>query len=78
MEAAHSFRLTYKKNMSLKNAQKPTSGIIWIAKSFPPWQSCVIDTMRELYEVSAWVKFHSKLFDLRPFLVLEKQVFSPR
>lgn len=50
MESAHSFRITQKKLMSAKNAQKPTDGCIWIAKTFPPWQSCVLDTMRELYE----------------------------
>jgi leucyl-tRNA synthetase len=51
MEAAHSFRLTQKKAMSAKGAQKPTNGVIWVAKTFPPWQSCVLDTMRALYEV---------------------------
>ncbi|CRL00851.1 CLUMA_CG014102, isoform A [Clunio marinus] len=50
METAHVFRLTYKKMMIAKNAQKPTNGCIWIAKTFPPWQSCVLDTMRDLYE----------------------------
>lgn len=52
MEAAHAFRLTIKKVLTNKGAQKPTDGIIWIAKTFPPWQSCVLDTMRDLYEVS--------------------------
>jgi leucyl-tRNA synthetase len=50
METAHSFRLTHKKAMLAKNAQKPTDGCVWIAKTFPPWQSCVLDTMRELFE----------------------------
>lgn len=50
MGTAHSFRLTQKKMMIGKNPMKPTSGCIWIAKTFPPWQSCVLDTMRELYE----------------------------
>lgn len=36
--------------LSGKNSQKPTNGAVWIAKTFPPWQSCVLDTMRELYE----------------------------
>lgn len=51
MESAHLFRLTQKKLMSSKNPMKATDGVIWIAKTFPPWQSCVLDTMRELYEV---------------------------
>lgn len=51
METAHAFRLSQKRAMSAKNAQKPTNGTVWIAKTFPPWQSCVLDTMRELYEV---------------------------
>ncbi|CAO1370357.1 unnamed protein product [Diamesa tonsa] len=59
-EAAHSFRLSLKNNLLLQTrgkgvkpgavAVKPTDGIIWVAKSFPPWQSCVLDTMRSLYE----------------------------
>ena len=52
MEIAHSFRLVLKKALASKNPQKPTDGTIWIAKTFPPWQSCVLDTMRDLYEVS--------------------------
>ncbi|KAL7040612.1 hypothetical protein ACKWTF_000462 [Chironomus riparius] len=50
MEAAHAFRLSQKKAMSAKGAQKPTNGVIWVAKTFPPWQSCVLDTMRDLFE----------------------------
>lgn len=57
MESAHAFRLTQKKAMANKNAQKPTNGAIWIAKTFPPWQSCVLDTMRDLYEVR-WPEAH--------------------
>lgn len=51
MVAAHNFRLTQKKAMTTKGLQKPTNGVIWIAKTFPPWQSCVLDVMRELFEV---------------------------
>lgn len=59
MEAARSFRIALKlttqvkskDNKSQKQPQpKAKNGIIWIAKVFPPWQSCVLDTMRELYE----------------------------
>lgn len=60
MEAAHTFRLTLRQSTQSKGkggkdkeiapAQRPTNGLIWVAKTFPPWQSCVLDTMRELYE----------------------------
>uniref|UniRef100_A0A182QC67 leucine--tRNA ligase n=1 Tax=Anopheles farauti TaxID=69004 RepID=A0A182QC67_9DIPT len=64
MEAAHSFRLALKNATQQKVgggggkappkpaalAAKPSDGTIWVAKTFPPWQSCVLDTMRELYE----------------------------
>ena len=55
MEAAHSFRLSLKnttvlKGKTIKDAPKPTDAIIWVAKSYPPWQSCVMNTMRELFE----------------------------
>lgn len=58
MEAAHSFRLTQKQatapggkgGAAAAAAPKPTHADIYVAKTFPPWQSCVLDTMRELYE----------------------------
>jgi leucyl-tRNA synthetase len=59
MEAAHSFRLNLKNTMQVKikggksmpaQSNKPTAAVIWVAKTFPPWQSCVLDTMRALYE----------------------------
>lgn len=31
---------------------RPTDAVIWVAKTFPPWQCCVLDTMREHYEVT--------------------------
>lgn len=58
MEAAHSFRLTQKQAAQTKGgknqpaapvAVRPTNATIWVAKTFPPWQSCVLDTMRELF-----------------------------
>lgn len=58
MEAAHSFRLSQKQAAQFKGknappsaapAVKPTAATIWVAKTFPPWQSCVLDTMRELF-----------------------------
>jgi len=72
MEAAHSFRLTYKKTMNHKGAQKPTNGNIWVAKTFSPWQSCVLDTMRELYEVSQKA-LRLKIHYVNCILLLEKQ-----
>lgn len=61
METAHSFRLAQKQTTQSKvkggKDQKSsalpvklTNAIIWVAKSFPPWQSCVLDTLRELFE----------------------------
>lgn len=62
MEAAHSFRISLKNALQIKGKAgkdkvvstplKPTDGLIWVAKTYPPWQSCVLDTMRELFEVS--------------------------
>lgn len=60
MEAAHSFRLllTQASQVKVKGgkvlktqaAPKLSNGTIWVAKTFPPWQSCVLNTLRELYE----------------------------
>ncbi|XP_053983912.1 leucine--tRNA ligase, cytoplasmic isoform X1 [Hylaeus volcanicus] len=58
MDAAHSFRLllksymTPRKTSSNKNGtaiEKPTEGIIWVAKTYPSWQSTVLTTMKDLY-----------------------------
>ncbi|XP_034473062.1 leucine--tRNA ligase, cytoplasmic [Drosophila innubila] len=60
MEAAHSFRLNLKNLLQVRgkggkekalDAQtaKPNRALIWVAKTYPPWQCCVLDTMRELY-----------------------------
>lgn len=72
MEAAHAFRLTQKRSLAKKGAPKPTNGTIWIAKTFPPWQSCVLDTMRALFDVSFKIKTFKKYF-LKPFKISEKQ-----
>lgn len=60
MEAAHTFRLSLRQTTQSKGKaaktkevsipQRPTTGIVWVAKTFPPWQSCVLETMRELYD----------------------------
>lgn len=63
MEAAHTFRLNLKNLLQLKGkagkdksvdtqAAKPNRGLIWVAKTYPPWQCCVLDTMRELFNKS--------------------------
>ncbi|XP_050548694.1 leucine--tRNA ligase, cytoplasmic isoform X2 [Daktulosphaira vitifoliae] len=56
MEAAHSFRLQQKnilnvgskKNISMTK-EKPVKAIVWVAKTFPPWQTTILETMKELY-----------------------------
>lgn len=61
MEAAHSFRLALKQSLSAKGKQvkcKPTDGVIWVAKTWPPWQSTVINVMKTLYEVSRHLIFN--------------------
>lgn len=62
MDAAHSFRIMLKNYLTPKKTQKgktetltiekPTEGIIWIAKTYPPWQSTVLTVMKNLYLVS--------------------------
>lgn len=59
MEAAHAFRIALKqssqirikggKEQKLAPAQKLTNATIWVAKTFPPWQSCVLNTLLELF-----------------------------
>ncbi|KAL9925501.1 leucyl-tRNA synthetase isoform 1-T1 [Glossina fuscipes fuscipes] len=60
MEAAHVFRLNLKNILQVKGkggkekpvdplSLKPNRAVVWVAKSYPPWQCCVLDTMRELY-----------------------------
>ncbi|XP_015605732.1 leucine--tRNA ligase, cytoplasmic [Cephus cinctus] len=59
MEAAHSFRILLKNHITVRKApkgkqenppvEKPTLGTVWVAKTFPPWQSIVLNTMRDLY-----------------------------
>lgn len=67
MEAAHSFRLQQKNilNMSVKKKQtvvkeveKRTKAIAWVAKTFPPWQTTILETMKELYTVHTYYYFY--------------------
>ncbi|XP_037957838.1 leucine--tRNA ligase, cytoplasmic [Teleopsis dalmanni] len=63
MEAAHAFRLSFKNLLNVKgkggkekavdpSSAKPNRAVIWVAKTYPPWQCCILDTMRELYSKS--------------------------
>jgi leucyl-tRNA synthetase len=62
MDAAHTFRIHLKHYMTPKKSskekdhvtdiEKPTQGIIWVAKTYPNWQSITLTTMREMYSVS--------------------------
>ncbi|XP_025412674.1 leucine--tRNA ligase, cytoplasmic isoform X2 [Sipha flava] len=58
MEAAHSFRLQQKNILSIgtkknqsknKEVEKPIKAAAWVAKTFPPWQSTILETMKQLY-----------------------------
>ncbi|XP_022164440.1 leucine--tRNA ligase, cytoplasmic [Myzus persicae] len=58
MEAAHSFRLQQKNLLNIgakknqtkaKVVEKPTKAVAWVAKTLPPWQTTILETMKELY-----------------------------
>nr|XP_033323492.1 leucine--tRNA ligase, cytoplasmic [Megalopta genalis] len=59
MDAAHSFRILLKAYMTPKKGpkgkdgatvvEKPTDGTIWVAKTYPAWQSTVLTTMKNLF-----------------------------
>ncbi|XP_011877441.1 PREDICTED: leucine--tRNA ligase, cytoplasmic isoform X2 [Vollenhovia emeryi] len=58
MGAAHTFRILLKNYMTpkkskgkndLADTERPRQGIIWVAKTYPPWQSIILTTMREMY-----------------------------
>lgn len=60
MEAAHSFRYQQKNVLSMgtkknkaktKEVEKPTKAIAWVAKTFPQWQTTILETMKQLYIV---------------------------
>lgn len=61
MDAAHTFRILLKNYMTPKKSktkndftdvEKPRQGTIWVAKTYPPWQSIILTTMKEMYSVS--------------------------
>lgn len=60
MEAAHSFRLQQKNILNMgakknqtkfKEIEKPAKAVAWVAKTFPPWQTTILETMKQLYTV---------------------------
>lgn len=64
MEAAHSFRLQQKnilnagakKNQAkAKEVEKPAKAVAWVAKTFPPWQTTILETMKQLYTVCIYL-----------------------
>ncbi|KFM68479.1 Leucine--tRNA ligase, cytoplasmic, partial [Stegodyphus mimosarum] len=53
MDVVHKFRLRMKSLKGKKGAaslSKPTHAVIWVARSFPAWQSCILTTLRNLYK----------------------------
>jgi leucyl-tRNA synthetase len=58
MEAAHLFRIVLKNHTQPRKpskgagSEKPTHATIWVAKTFPPWQSTVLKTLKQLHDVS--------------------------
>lgn len=60
MEAAHSFRVYLKNHMQPRKGrkileEKPTHAIIWVAKTYPPWQCTVLSTLKKLHEVCSYL-----------------------
>lgn len=59
-DISHSFRLRLKSAMAVKTKKnssahpevKPTNGVIWVAKTFPDWQSSILAKMHEMYEAN--------------------------
>lgn len=67
MEAAHAFRLQVKNHILTASkkkgkkgstvsssclVEKPTHATVWVAKTFPPWQSIVLTTIKEMMQSS--------------------------
>ena len=58
-DAARKFRMRLKAHMMPGKAKKgelaaipqaPSHGVVWIAKTFPTWQSLILNTMHNLYK----------------------------
>ncbi|XP_071546480.1 leucine--tRNA ligase, cytoplasmic isoform X1 [Panulirus ornatus] len=61
-DVSHRFRLRLKNYMTPAKAKKgetlvqpqaPSHGIIWIAKTYPTWQSIILKTMHDLYKANS-------------------------
>lgn len=64
-DASRRFRLRYKAHMTpgkpqkgstsqkIPPVEKPSHGTIWIAKTFPKWQSIILQTLHNLYKCNA-------------------------
>ncbi|CAL1280646.1 unnamed protein product [Larinioides sclopetarius] len=52
MDVVHTFRLRQKNLKGKKGVPvaKPTHAVIWVARTFPPWQSLVLKTLQKLYK----------------------------
>ncbi|XP_037070028.1 leucine--tRNA ligase, cytoplasmic-like isoform X2 [Pollicipes pollicipes] len=57
--AVHDFRIKYKNYMTPgkprkgeapKPVESPTHGTVWLARTYPPWQSCVLTSLRQLHQ----------------------------
>lgn len=71
MDTAHSFRVhlkTYLQGIKTKNnpnpppVEKPTVITIWVAKTFPQWQSCILTTLKNHFEVVFIILGEKKFF----------------
>ncbi|KOC69270.1 Leucine--tRNA ligase, cytoplasmic [Habropoda laboriosa] len=62
MDAAHSFRILLKSYTTPKKGpkgkfqtsviEKPTQGTIWVAKTYPSWQSTILTIIKDLYLIN--------------------------
>lgn len=69
MEAAHSFRVYLKNFTTIKKPkakgevstapEKPDKAIIWVAKTFPQWQSVVLTTLKKMNDVNDHIKIYT-------------------
>ncbi|XP_067950073.1 leucine--tRNA ligase, cytoplasmic-like [Watersipora subatra] len=58
IDSCHEFRLRYKlymapsKTKGTKNTvkRKPSHAVVWVAKSFPPWQALILSTLQRLHK----------------------------
>ncbi|XP_071951783.1 leucine--tRNA ligase, cytoplasmic-like [Antedon mediterranea] len=59
MDSAHDFRLRVKniaqpqkQKKGMPPPQKPTHGTIYVAKTFPPWQSTILSKLKQMYQAN--------------------------